>query len=401
MWPDRAMITTITALGRRGEGVAEIDGKRVFVPLALPGETVDIAVEGERGTLVSILDPSPERITPFCPHFGPCGGCQLQHMSPASYGAFKRGLVETALRHAGIEAPLAPLVDARGTGRRRITLHAIGPAAGFMAFHTHRLHDIDRCPITVPALAQAPAIARACRAAVGDGDVSLTATLTGLDVEVKPKKRGKPERLAPLLGQFGLARVSLNGEPVLMAHPPVVKMGKATVEIAPQGFLQATEAAEEILGGQVLAGLAGLDNVADLFSGAGPFALRLAEAARVYAADSDRAGIEALNKAYRHAKGLKPIEAVRRDLFREPLTAIELNRFDGLVFDPPRAGAEAQAREIARSKVKQVVAISCEPATFARDARLLIEGGYRLERVTPVDQFAFSTHVEIVGVFRR
>jgi 23S rRNA (uracil1939-C5)-methyltransferase len=391
----------ITALGRRGEGIAEIDGRRVFVPLALPGETVDITIDGERGSLLSVLAPSPDRIAPFCPHFGPCGGCQLQHMSAASYAAFKRGLVETALRHAGIEAPVGPLVDARGQGRRRITLHALGGRAGFMGFHTHHLHDIDRCPITVPALAEAPAIARTCHAAIGDCDIALTATLTGLDVEVKPKKRAKPERLAPLLAQFRLARVSLAGEPVLMAQPPVVKMGKAMVEIAPQGFLQATEAAEEILAAEVLAALRGLNHVADLFSGAGPFALRLAETARVYAADSDRAGIEALNKAHRHAKGLKQIEAVRRDLFREPLTAIELNRFDGLVFDPPRAGAEAQAREIARSRVRHVVAVSCEPSTFARDARVLIEGGYRLESVRPVDQFAFSTHVEIVGIFRR
>jgi 23S rRNA (uracil1939-C5)-methyltransferase len=173
------------------------------------------------------------------------------------------------------------------------------------------------------------------------------------------------------------------------------------VELPPASFLQATEAAESTLGDLVVAGLAGSKEIADLFCGIGPFALRLAEGARVYAADSDKAAIAALVRAHHRARGLKAITAVRRDLFREDLTALELERFDGLVFDPPRAGAEAQAKQIARSKIKTVVAVSCEPKTFARDAKILIDGGYRLERVTPVDQFAFSTHVELVGLFRR
>jgi 23S rRNA (uracil1939-C5)-methyltransferase len=391
----------ITSLGQRGEGVAEIDGKRIYVPLTLPGETVEITIEGERGTLVSVLAPSPHRINPFCPHFGRCGGCQLQHLDTESYAGFKRDLLEVALSHAGIAVPVAPLLDARGAGRRRTTLHARKTGAGFMGFHSHTVENLDRCPILVPALAEAPAIARAIYAAVGDCDVSLTATLTGIDVEVKPERRARPERLMPVLGRFGLARLSLQGEMVGMVRAPVLRMGKALVEIPPQGFLQATEAAETMLAGLVTTALKGCKSVADLFSGAGPFALRLAETARVFAADSDRAGIAALDKTVRATRGLKPLETSRRDLFREPLTPFELDRFDGLVFDPPRAGAEAQAREIAKSKVPVVVAVSCDPKTFARDAKILIDGGYRLEGVTPVDQFAFSTHVELVGVFSR
>ena len=391
----------ILALGQRGEGVTEVDGKRVYVPLTLPGEAVAITIEGERGTLVSILEASAHRITPFCPHFGPCGGCQLQHLDAESYTAFKRGLVEVALSHAGIEVPIAPLIDAQGTGRRRTTLHARKTGAGFMGFHSHTIENLDRCPILVPALAEAPAIARAIYAAVGDCDVGLTATLTGIDVEVRPERRARPERLMPVLGRFGLARLSLAGELVLMSRAPVLRMGTALVEIPPQGFLQATEAAETILAGLVTTALKGRKSVADLFCGAGPFALRLAETARVLAADSDRGGIAALDKAVRVTRGLKPIETARRDLFREPLMSFELDRFDGLVFDPPRAGAEAQAREIARSKVPVVVAVSCEPKTFARDAAILLAGGYRLDAVTSVDQFAFSTHVELVGVFTK
>ena len=399
--PPTNATVSITTLGQRGEGVAELEGRRVYVPLTATGDVAEIAVAGDRGTLLSLVKPSAERIDPFCPHFGPCGGCQLQHIAPGAYAAFKRGLVETALSHAGINVPVAALVDARGDGRRRITLHARKAGAGFMGFHSHHLEDIERCPITVPALARAPDIARAVYAAIGDADVSVTASLTGLDVAVRAARKARPERLTPLLAKFSLARLSLEGEPILMAQAPVLRVGTALVELPPGGFLQATAAAEDELAGQVAAGLDKATSIADLFCGVGPFALRLAAHVPVYAADSDGPGIAALAKAHRASRGLKPITAQRRDLFRDPLTAIELNRFDGLVFDPPRAGAEAQSREIARSKVATVVAVSCEPRTFARDARLLLEGGYRLDSVTPVDQFAFSSHVEVVGVFRR
>jgi len=394
-------IATITALGARGEGIAEVEGRRVYVPFTLPGERVEIEVAGERGRLAEVTEPSPDRIAPFCPHFGRCGGCQLQHLGPAAYAAFKRDLVVTALAHAGIEADVAPLLDARGAGRRRTTLHMRGRAAGFMGFHSHDLENLDRCPILVPALARAPDIARAVQAAAGDGDVSLTATLTGIDLDVKPRHRTRPERLAPLFAPLGLARLSLDGETLLLGRAPVLKIGAALVDIPTQGFLQATEAAEAILARLVAEALGGAKSIADLFCGIGPFALRLAESARIFAADSDREAVAALAKAARSTRGLKPLEAVRRDLFREPLSPVELGRFDGLVFDPPRAGAEAQARDIAASRVPAVVAVSCEPKTFARDAKILVEGGYRLEGVRPVDEFAFSTNVELVGVFRR
>jgi 23S rRNA (uracil1939-C5)-methyltransferase len=392
---------TITALGGRGEGMAEVEGQRVYVPFTLPGERVEITSDGERGRLIEVLAPSPNRAKPFCPHFGRCGGCQLQHLDSRTYAAFKRDLVVNALSHAGIDADIAPLVDAREPGRRRTTLHVRGRAAGFMGFHSHELENLDRCPILVPALAKATDIARAVAAAVGDGDVSLTATLTGIDLDVKPKRRVRPERLTPLFAPLGLARLSLDGETLLLARAPVLRVGTALVELPTQGFLQATEAAETILAGLVADALGGAKSIADLFCGIGPFALRLAETARVFAADSDRAAIAALDKAARNTRGLKPVEAVRRDLFRAPLSPIELARFDGLIFDPPRAGAMAQARDIAASKLPVVVAVSCEPKSFARDTKILIAGGYRLERVTPVDQFAYSTHVELVGVFRR
>jgi 23S rRNA (uracil1939-C5)-methyltransferase len=294
------------------------------------------------------------------------------------------------------------LLDATGVGRRRATLHVRKSGAGYMRAKSHEVLDIDACPILAPTLSKmAPRIARALQPLAGDCDVSFTLTATGIDLSVKSERKLKSVALAEFARTWKLARLTFNGDPVFMQQPPAIRMGKALVEIPPASFLQATEAAETTLAGLVVEGIGSAKRVADLFSGVGPFALRLAETARVFAADSDRLAIAALTKAFNHVQGLKPIEAKVRDLFRDPLAPIELDPFDAVVFDPPRAGAEEQAKELARSKVKTVVAVSCDPKTFARDAAILIAGGYRLESVTPVDQFAWSTHVEVVGVFRR
>jgi len=392
----------IDSLGQHGDGIAEIGLERVFVPFTLPGERVEIAREGERATLLTVLEPSTARADPICPYFGSCGGCALQHMSPVTYAAFKRELVVTALAHAEVETVVEPLIDATLPGRRRATLHVRKATAGYTRAKSHDVLDIEVCPILVPGLSRnAPRIARALHALAGDGDASFTATDTGLDMSVKSERKLKPVQLGEFARTHKLARLTFNGDPVFMAHPPAVKMGRSLVEIPPASFLQATEAAEATLARLVVEGVGKAKMVADLFCGVGPFALRLAETSRVYAADSDRQALAALTKAFNHTQGLKPVETRVRDLFRDPLAPIELEPIDAVVFDPPRAGAEAQCRELARSKVKTVVAVSCEPKTFARDAAILIGAGFRLDRVTPVDQFAYSTHVEVVGVFRR
>ncbi|MEQ1900071.1 MAG: RNA methyltransferase [Devosia sp.] len=349
-------------------------------------------------------NPGPEdRTEPICAYFGTCGGCSLQHLGLLSYAAYKRGLVADALARAHVAAEVAPLRIAHGEGRRRATLHVRGKAAGYMKARSHELLDIEACPILVPTLqSSAPALARQIGATIGDCDVAFTATDTGLDISVRTDKRGlKPERLTPLAQRQGAARMSLNGELVLESRSPTLNMGTAQVGLPAGGFVQATKSAEETLAALVLDGLGSAKSVADLFCGVGPFALRIAERARVFAADADKPSIAALAAAVRHTKGLKPVEAVTRDLFRNPLAPTEMVGFDAVVFDPPRAGAEAQTRELARSKVRTVVAVSCEPRTFARDTAILIAGGYRLETLTPVDQFAWSPHVELVGIFRR
>lgn len=394
--------TTIDALGHRGEGIASVDGAKVFVPFTLPGEEVVIAAEGERGTLLEVKTPSPDRIEAFCPYFGTCGGCQLQHLGPEAYVAFKTSLVETPLRQAGLEVKVERFIEAHGEGRRRATLHARRDAAGYMRIRSHDLLDLAACPILVPALAQrAPNIARALGAAIGECDVSLTATNTGVDVVIRKAPKGvRLEKLVPLATELGLARLALDNEMVAQRQQPTVTMGRAEVELPIGSFLQATAQAEGALGDYVLEAVGKAKTVADLFCGIGPFALRLAEKATVFAADSDKAATVALAKATRFAKGLKAVTAKPRDLFRDPLTRFELS-YDVVVLDPPRAGAEAQVREIAASKLKRVVYVACDPRTFARDAAILVQAGFRLEGLVAVDQFAWSTHIELAATFTR
>ncbi len=403
---------TIATVGRHGDGIAETADGPVYVPFTLPGETVRVRLDGNRGRLAELVAPSPDRIAPFCPHFGRCGGCAIQHWRDDAYRAWKRGLVETALKHRRIEAAVDAAVDAHGDGRRRATLHirfAGGRVlAGFMEARSHRLLDLDGCPILVPALSNAAAIARALAAPLAGRvkalDLLLTATESGLDGDVRgavAARGGVQLALADAAAEWDLARLAVNRELVIERRAPTIRIGKATVALPPGGFLQATAAGEAALARLVLDGARGARRVADLFCGIGPFALRLAEHASCFAFDSDTRALEALSRAARAAAGLKPVQAERRDLFRDPLPAAELNRFDAVVFDPPRAGAEAQARELAQSKAPIIVAVSCDPASFARDVSILVAGGYRIEAVTPVDQFKHSAHVEVVAVLRR
>jgi 23S rRNA (uracil1939-C5)-methyltransferase len=406
----------IKGLGARGDGVASSDAGAIYVPYTLPGEIVEVDPwpgHPDRRNLLRVDAASPARITPICPHFGVCGGCALQHWDAAPYRAWKREAVVAQLHHAGITASVADLIDAHGEGRRRAVLHARRAThdileVGFAALHSHRIIAIDRCPIFAPGLAgvidAAWAIAEALKPTAKPLDIQVTATDGGNDVDV----RGSGPLIPPLILALArvaethkLARITRHGELVAQRTAPTVRIGRATVTLPPGAFLQATALGEETLARLVLQQVGGAKAVADLFAGVGPFALRLAERARVLAADSDASAIDALRRAAAATSGLKPITAEQRDLFRRPFVAPELAGLDAVVFDPPRQGAEAQARELANSRVPVVVAVSCNPVTFARDAKILIDGGYRLGEVTPVDQFRYSAHVEIVARLTR
>jgi 23S rRNA (uracil1939-C5)-methyltransferase len=398
----------IERMGRRGEGVARDQDRTVFVPGTLPGEEVTASGLGERLALRSLERASPERVAPFCKHYGRCGGCQLQHWQDEPYRAWKASLITEALTARGLSATVTDCIDAHGAGRRRVSLHVRRHektvTAGFMEPRTHTLLDIDRCPILEPALEPAFDIGRALGTKLGDCDVAVTATMTGLDVSVRAERKlleREHGNLAAFVNALKLARLTVNGEVIATAVPPRLKLGKAEVTLPPGSFLQATRLGEETLARLVIEKLGKSRSVADLFCGIGPFAFRLAERAKVEAFDNDRAAIAALNAAAKATSGLKPLTAAVRDLFREPLVPNEMKHFDAVVFDPPRSGAEAQAKQLARSKVPTVIAVSCDVATFARDAEILVAGGYALKRVTAVDQFKWSSHVEIVAQFTR
>lgn len=398
----------IDGMGRRGEGVAKRDERTVFVPGTLPDEVVTASGDGERLALVAIEQPSPDRIAPFCEYYGRCGGCQLQHWREEPYRAWKASLVSDQLKARGLPHAVSAIVDAHGAGRRRVSLHVRKKdgvvTAGFMEARSHTLLDIAQCPILAPDMARAFDIGRAIGARLSDCDVAVTATLTGLDVSVRAERKfaqAEHAKLAAFVPDLGLARLTVNSEVIATAVPPRIQIGKATVALPPGGFLQATSLGEETLARLVIEALGKSKRVADLFCGIGPFAFRIAERAHVEAYDNDRPAIAAVNAAIKATPGLKPMTAAVRDLFREPLVPNEMKEIDAVVFDPPRAGAEMQARQLARSKVKTVVAVSCDAATFARDAEILVGGGYSLSRVTAVDQFKWSSHVEVVALFRR
>lgn len=401
----------IDRLGPRGEGLAQGPEGSIAVPYALPGDTVVAEVDGGRATLIEVRTPSPDRVEPFCRYFASCGGCAVQTLAPEPYRQWKQSLLSEAMQRAGLAAAAEQIIDAHGEGRRRATFHARmdaeGAVCGFMRARTHAIIEIDQCPLLAPALAEAPQIARALAkilAASGKPlDILITATSSGLDVDIRGHgalNDDETRRLVRFALRHDLARLSNHGAIVAVQRPPLIAIGRAMVAVPPGAFLQATVAGETALAAEAAAALRGAAHIADLFAGIGTFALRLAEFAPVHAVDSDAAALGALARAA-GAAGLRPVSVDARDLFRRPLAAAELARFDGLVFDPPRAGAELQARAIAASAIARVVAVSCNALTFARDAAILCAGGYALERVAPVDQFRHSPHIEIVATFSR
>jgi 23S rRNA (uracil1939-C5)-methyltransferase len=406
----------IDHVGHRGDGVSLAANEAIYVPYTLGGETVEVeGVHGhpDRRRLLAIEIPSPERIAPFCPHFGVCGGCAIQHWLPDRYRAWKHNLVVETMKQARLEAEVAPLVDAHGAGRRRITLHArLGThdvlKVGFAAAHSHDVIPVDRCPILDPALKGALDAAWALAEPlirIGKPlDIQATSTNNGLDVDVRgsgPLTSAMITTLSRIAEEHRLARLTRHGELVLMRNAPTVTIGPAQLTLPPGSFLQATTAGEEALAALVARHSGRAKHIADLFCGVGPFTLRLAKNARVTAFDSDAGAVASLQKAATSTSGLKPVKADARDLFRRPLVPPELRDYDAVVFDPPRQGAQAQSQQLAASKVPIVIAVSCNAATFARDARILVDGGYRLEGVTPVDQFRHTPHVELVARFTR
>ncbi len=431
----RQVEVTIEGLGSRGDGYAELEGRLLFVALTLPGDRARVKISGEqagalRGELLELIEAGPGRCEAPCPHFGSCGGCGLQHLEDRAYAAWKRGQVLQALARRGLDAAVVGEIVRIPPGtRRRAVLSARqgsrspqgsassegqGLHLGFYGRDSHRVEDLRSCLVLTPGLmALIPPLRAALEPLVGADErwgLVVSETETGVDLCLQarraPELRDR-EVLADLAEASDLARVcwqerDSQPEPIVVRRAPVVTFGEVVVTPPPGGFLQPSRAGEQALSDLVLSHLPGdATRVADLYSGCGTFTFRLSAQAGVFAAEGDGLALEALQAAARQAGLANRVSAEQRDLARRPLTADELRPFDCVVFDPPRAGARAQAEELAQSRVPRVIAVSCNPATFARDARILIDGGYRLTSLVPVDQFPWSGHVELVACLER
>jgi 23S rRNA (uracil1939-C5)-methyltransferase len=399
----------IARLGAQGDGVADGPEGPIFVPFTLPGELVRIAVEPEtdRGDLLEVLTPSPDPIEPVCSHFGVCGGCALQHMEEGAYLRWKRDQAIAALRSRGLDAEIEPVRPVPLASRRRAALALgrteDGAALGYRRARSHDLIDVAACPVLIPGISDSLSKLKTALAPLLGGKhearVTMTETLNGLDILLEGV-RPAPASLGAFAGKaaaLGVARLTADGESITLSGTPEVDLSGARVKLPPGAFLQASRQAESALVELVGEGIGTATRVADLFAGLGTFTFARARSAAVEAYEADEAALAALAEAARRTPKLKPVRTFARDLFRSPLSPKELQVYDAVVFDPPRAGASAQATELAKSRVPKLVAVSCHPGTLARDLRILVDGGYRIARVVPVDQFRFSPHIEVVA----
>jgi 23S rRNA (uracil1939-C5)-methyltransferase len=403
----------IARLGAQGDGVADGPDGPLFVPFALTGELVEVEVEpgSDRAGLIELLEPSPDRVAPICSHFGVCGGCALQHLEAKAYLAWKRELVVAALQSRGLDVEVDAVRPVPVGSRRRAALALgrgqSGLALGYRRARSHELIDIEICPVLSPRIVERlPKLKQALGPLLGgkrEARVSVTETKSGLDI-VLAGVRPSPAALGAFAGRassLGLARLTVDGESIGPVASPEIDLSGAKVRLPPGAFLQASREAEATLVELVREGVVGAKRIADLFAGLGTFTLALAKEVAVDAYEADEAALAALAEATRRTPRLKPVRGISRDLFHSPLSVKELRAYDAVVLDPPRAGAAGQAETLAKSDVPKLVAVSCNPGTLARDLRILVDGGYRLTRVTPVDQFLFSPHVEVVAQLRR
>jgi 23S rRNA (uracil1939-C5)-methyltransferase len=399
---------TVERLGHLGDGIAE----GVFIPMALPGEVVEGEVADGRITAPRIMTPSAERVSAPCPHYRACGGCSLMHARDGFVAEWKTGLARQALLAQGLDAPFRPTATSPATSRRRATFAGrrtrAGAIVGFHGRASDAITEIPGCLLLRPALVGAlPAlrdltVIGTSRSAVLD--LTVTETAEGLDVAVsngKDPELSLRRDLASLAGTAGFARLTWNGEPMFTRAPPRITFGSARVPLPPGAFLQATAEGEAALASGVIEATTGAERIADLFAGTGTFALRLAAQAEVHAVEGDRSLTSALVAGWKSSPGLHSVTTETRDLFRRPLLPDELSRFDAVVLDPPRAGAEAQAKDLAISQVRRIAYVSCNPSTFARDVRILADAGFSIDWVQVVDQFRWSPHVELVACLTR
>lgn len=411
------MKLTIDRLGHHGDGIAmaeDATGKMVpiYAPGCLPGEEVEGDLVKDTLTNVRILTPSPNRVKPPCAHARTCGGCLMQHVSDAFVADWKQGIVVGALAAQGLTATFRPIATSPARSRRRATISARKTKGGvLMGFHTRAsdtLVPVPNCQLLHPDLiASFPALEMLVKlggSRTVEVQLTVTRSLAGADVAVtggKPLDAALQMEMARLCETHKIARLTWNGETVALRAAPVQRFGRALVAPPPGAFLQATAEGETALLQAVALAIGSARKVVDLFAGSGTFSIPLAERAEVHAVEGEATMIAALERGARAAEGLKRLTSETRDLFRRPLEPDEFKGVEAVVIDPPRAGAEAQIAVLAKAKVPVIAYVSCNPATFARDARVLVEAGFSLDWVQVVDQFRWSSHVELAARFSR
>ena len=398
----------ITRLGLKGDGITDDDR---FIPFSLPNETFSGRFENGVFTGTRLTD-APARTTPPCPHFSTCGGCALQHATDEFLASWKAETITRALQAQGLSAPFRLIATSPPNSRRRATFSARRTKkttqVGFHKRGSTEIFPIEQCHLLKPeimaALPACHALAGLGASRKGEIKISVTHSAAGPDINVldaKPLDGPLRARLATLANELALARLSWNGEQIADRARPVQPMGKASV-LPPSGaFLQATSEGEAALISAMQEAVSGAKRVADLFAGCGTFTLPLAEQAEVHAVEGQADMLKALDAGWRFSQGLKTVTTEARDLFARPLVPLELKHYDAVVVDPPRAGAKTQMAEIAASDIHIVGAVSCNPVSFARDAKILTDAGFTLEWVQPVDQFRWSGHVELAARFSR
>ena len=398
----------IQRLGLHGDGIA--DGP-VYAPLTLPGEIVEGDIDRDRLTNMRVVTPSEHRVKAPCRHFKSCGGCQLQHASDAFLADWKVGVVRQALAAQGLETDLHPIATSPANSRRRAVFSARrtkkAALVGFHARASDVIVDVPDCQLLLPDLLPARDVI-AHLAQIGGsrkGELSATVTLSdaGLDLSiVGGKELDGPllARMAQEVERFKLARLTWDGEVIATRVAPAQVFGAASVVPPAGAFLQATKQGESALLSAVESAITQGDCGIDLFAGSGTFTLPLAAQYKMHGVEGEKAMIQALVAGWRKSHGLKQVTSEVRDLFRNPIVSEDLN-YDFAVIDPPRAGAEAQVAELAKSDLTEIAYVSCNPVTFARDAAVLAKAGYHLDWVQTVDQFRWSSHVELASRFVR
>ncbi|MEM8792649.1 MAG: class I SAM-dependent RNA methyltransferase [Pseudomonadota bacterium] len=401
---------TIASLGARGDGITD-DG--LYVPFTVPGDRAIVDPQGDRARLVQLLALGPERAEPLCPHFTQCGGCVVQHYADAAVADWKTGIITASLASRGISGvEIRPMITSPPASRRRVALSARRTKKtiqiGFHAPGSDRIVPISACAVARPELvACLPRLEELISiGASRKGEIRLALTLTegGVDVAISgAKEMSGPERalLSGAANRAGIARLTWNGDVALTRSPPTVRLGRARATLPPGGFLQATAEGEAALVAAVREAVGDARRIVDLYAGVGTFTLPLAEQASVRAFEGSGPAVAALDTAWRGAEGLREVTSEKRDLAMRPLLARDFKDIEAVVIDPPRAGALRQTENLATSGVPRITAVSCNPATFARDARVLLDAGYTLDWIQPVDQFRWSAHTELAAQFTR